>query len=107
MKVEISKKYRSKKERLPFNCENLENPQCYFISKQNLTLQYTKLIREDIISLMKEKQIGWTEICRKLQSIKYTYSPISMQQQVKGKNKHPRDIKYFVPILILLRDLTI
>ena len=102
MQRQNSNKFRSNREQSLFLCENLQNPQSYFISKQNITLHYTKFLRDDILTLMKEKQIGWTEICRKLRTINYNYSPIPLQLQVSGKTKMPKDISYFVPILILL-----
>jgi len=95
-------KKKSKREQLPFRSDILQNQESYFISKRNYTLQYTKTLREDIMQSMKLKCIGWTEICRKLKSINYKYNPISLQLQVKGKTNIPKDINYFVPILIML-----
>jgi hypothetical protein len=93
-----------KREQLPFKSQILLNPESFFISKNEITLKYTQCIRKDIKTLMKEKNIGWTKLTRILLTMGYRYNPSSLQNQVDGNTKTPQDIKYFVPICIMLNS---
>jgi len=91
-----------KREQLPFKSHILLNKASFFISKHEITLNYTKAIRSDIKALMKAKSIGWTELSRLLKAYGYIYNPNAIQNYVNGNTKDARDIRYFVPIVILL-----
>ena len=91
-----------KREQLPFKSHILLNKASFFISKHEITLKYTKSIRSDIKALMKEKSIGWSVLSRMLKDCGYFYNPNAIQNYVNGNTKDARDIRYFVPIMILL-----
>jgi hypothetical protein len=69
--------------------------------------KYTSTIRNDIIEIMKYKGIGWTKLTKLLLQAGYKYNPSSLQTQLTGKPSTPMDIKYFVPILILLNEINL
>jgi hypothetical protein len=82
----------------------LLNPVSFFISKHEITLKHTEAIRSDIKALMKEKNIGWTELSRLLKDCGYDYNPNAIQNYVNGNTKNARDISYFVPIVICIES---
>lgn len=98
------KNLTSKRAPLPFKHDILQNPPSYFISKHEITLKYTETIRNDIKDLMKAKGIFWTELCRLLKDCDYNYNPNAIQNYVNGNTKNAKDIRYFVPIVILLNS---
>ena len=96
---------QDKREKLPDKSHIALNPTSFFISKQEITLKYTEAIRNDIKALMKEKSIGWTELSRLLKGCGYNYNPNAIQNYVNGSTFSIKDIRYFVPIVILLTSI--
>lgn len=94
----------SKRAPLPFKHDILQIPKSFFISKHEITLKYTETIRNDIKDLMKAKGIGWTKLSRLLKDCSYDYNPNAIQNYVNGNTKNAKDIRYFVPIVILLNS---
>ena len=105
--MKSKKVFKDKRAPLPFKQDILQNPKAFFISKHEITLKYTQVIRNDIKELMNEKNIGWTELSRLLNDYGYIYNPNAIQNYVNGNTKDARDISYFVPIVILLGKLPI
>jgi hypothetical protein len=103
--MKSKKNLKGKRVPLPFKHDILQNPKSYFISKHELTLKYTEAIRNDIKDLMKAKGIFWTELSRLLKDCNYDYNPNALQNYVNGNTKDARDIRYFVPIVILLNTI--
>jgi len=101
-KMKSKNNFVNKSERLPKYHKNLIYPKSFFISKHNITLKYTETLRKDIKELMKIKNIGWTELSRQLRVNGYRYNPNAIQNYVNGNTWNAKDIKYFVPIVILL-----
>lgn len=100
MKTKNNNQY--KREQLPFKNHILLNKASFFISKHEITLKYSESIRNDIKALMKAKNIGWTELSKLLKDCGYIYNPNAIQNYVNGNTKDAKDIRYFVPIVILL-----
>jgi hypothetical protein len=103
--MKSKKVFKDKRAPLPFKHDILQNPKAFFISKHELTLKYTEVIRSNVKELMKAKGIGWTELSRLLKDCGYDYNPNAIQNYVNGNTKNARDISYFAPIVILLNDL--
>jgi hypothetical protein len=107
-KTHFQNKFKmNEREQLPYRSKILCESQSFFISKNNLTHKYTSEIRQDIREIMKSKGIGWTKLSKILFSNGYTYNPSAIQTQITGKPSTPMDIKYFVPILILLNEINL
>lgn len=107
-KIHFSKNNnKDERERLHYKCKILCETQSFFISKNELMFKYTSAIRQDIREIMKSKGIGWTKLSKILFSNGYTYNPSAIQTQITGKPSTPMDIKYFVPILILLNEINL
>lgn len=102
--MKAKKNNQHKREKLPLKSHILLNPPSFFISKHEITLKYTEAIRNDIKDLMKDKNIGWTKLSRLLKDFGYDYKPNAIQNYVNGNTKNAKDIKYFVPIVILLNS---
>jgi len=94
-----------KRQRLQFKSKILLNPTSFFISKQEITLKYTEAIRNDIKTLMKDKNIGWTKLSRLLKDCGYDYNPNAIQNYVNGSTFSIKDIGYFAPVIILLKSV--
>jgi hypothetical protein len=100
--MKAKKNNQHKREKLPFESHILLNPPSFFISKHEITLKYTETIRSDIKDLMKAKGIFWTELSRLLKDCGYDYNPNAIHNYVNGNTSNAKDIRYFVPIVILL-----
>ena len=101
--MKSKKVFKDKRALLPFKHDILQNPKSFFISKHEITLKYTEAIRNDIKDLMKDKNLGWTKLSRLLKVCGYDYKPNALQNYVNGNNKNAKDIRYFVPIIIILK----
>ncbi len=107
-KTHFQNKFKmNEREQLPYRSKILCESESFFISKNELMFKYTSAIRNDIIEIMKSKGIGWTKLSKILLCNGYTYNPSAIQTQIAGKPTTPMDIKYFVPILILLNELNL